>query len=499
MKNIKIFNDFLEDIILENIKNDETLFMLSKDLIEVLKNIKHPIAQKLLFTNQNEYKKQSLIDIVDNEYDVFYFVNSNKIIEYIESKENLNNNFILHYINKYKDDINNKYKSKIKITKLINKLYPDRFKLNGDSGNDIESFISEYKSFFAFDDSLFKVVKGKDIIYWYNEEHYNDINLYSPLHKSCMKYKSCSDYINFYAINSNKVSLLIKYSDETKKNIDGRTLLWKIDLINGEKTDLYFMDRIYYNNEQVFNEFIAYAKHYKICYKQKQNADQYLDLIIPEKGVINNVILEIHDIKYDKNNLLFPYLDTLYKYNPSEKILTNNSTGKNGFVPLEETNGKTRIKYSKKYDEIFINNDDWVYSEYIDDFIKREDAVRVAVDNIWLDKDNIPDDYIYSNYSQSYIKKSDSEYVKYLKDYIHQNFINSSFLYSDFFDDYINKNDSVYSFKLEDNIFKDQAIKVYIDSEQKNFYYTLEDDPMEDFYKYKDNYYSDTVNKKDIK
>jgi hypothetical protein len=92
MKLTKDFNDFLIDILLESENKKghgvtELPFMISPALKEVLSNINHPIAKKLLKTDEERKdKKVTFVDLDENDNNKFTLVNSNKAFDNIISE-----------------------------------------------------------------------------------------------------------------------------------------------------------------------------------------------------------------------------------------------------------------------------------------------------------------------------------------------------------------------------------------------------------------------------
>jgi hypothetical protein len=99
----------------------------------------------------------------------------------------------------------------------------------------------------------FKIVKGKDIIKWYDISTYAEES--GDLGNSCMRHSRCASYLKIYAENPDVCSMLILKSDDD--HIIGRALIWKIDPdIGGADT---YMDRIYAINDATKKRFQEYA------------------------------------------------------------------------------------------------------------------------------------------------------------------------------------------------------------------------------------------------
>lgn len=449
MKLIKNYNDYFGDNIFESL--DEFKLIISPVLKKILNTIDHPISNALIHDDYNErLKKVTYIDIVYGEYDKWSFVISNKLLSTVERdyKKKSQNDTIEDIIYDNNTEIINKIKSNIKITRLINKIYPNKFPLNGKPGEDIESFITEYKSIFQNDNNI-QIVEGEDIIKWYNVEN-NITYPYGPLQNSCMRYPRCGEYLKFYSINSDKIRLVILLDENDESNIRSRALLWKLDSIDGKNvSDTYFMDRIYFTTEMDLLKMLNYAKNNNFLYKSIQNSDTYDYIIDPSDNSKSKKILVVNDINYHPN-ILFPFVDTLSYYDPFNKILTNKVENKNLYGDLSGTNGKTNIIFSERYNElIIVNRDNYTWSNLSKEYLKNEDVIIVLDEDGYIDivhKDS--DDYVYSK-----------EEVK-----------------------NIMKDQSVYSLPLDDYIFKKHSVIVYTDKLKKHFYYLPQDKLTSTYY-----------------
>ena len=502
MNIIRNYNDYLFDIITESL--DEYNFIISPNLKTYLKTINHPISKILLDDAYFQRKsKFTYIDMIDGKSDKWTFVVSSKLISdaLIEYKKQNDKeykhdvNHILDYLNR-SNDLIHKIKSEIKIGRLIQKLFPNTFPLNGQPGRDIESFIKEYASLFESDEKNTKIVEGDDIIYWYNEENYE--NGVGTLQNSCMRYERIGKFMKFYAINKDKIKLVILLSENNK--LKSRALLWKLDYINDKTTDKLFMDRIYYTNEKDLLKMINFAKKNKFLYKNSQSSS-------PDELIIDSETNEkitypkflINDINYVLPELKFPYVDTLCYYNPYDKIITNYQIN-NNFVELSSTNGITNIIWSSRYNDILIKRTpNVVYDDYNEEYIKKEDAIVLYGDGFkseqYTHKDNKT---VHSKYNNKNYLLNDCEYLERYDDYIPRWILKEHFRYSNFYDEWIAIYDVIYSDHMGDYILKKDAIKVYLNASATKYYYTLEDDPHENFYEYNGKYYIDTISEDEI-
>jgi len=201
------------------------------------------------------------------------------------------NNYI-SYINQ--NDITNT-KHTIKIGKFINRLYPNQY-----TPSEIEIFVNLYKSVIDYNNVVFKIYKGDDIKKWYN---YENLESTSTLGSSCMRYSRCSDYLDIYTNNPEKISLLVLF-DKNNLNIGiGRSIIWDIDI------ETKMLDNIYISKEHYKDIFKKYAKINNIKLNIEYNKEKI------------KIHTYLKPIKY--NN--YPYMDTLFMYQPHNGIITNNN------------------------------------------------------------------------------------------------------------------------------------------------------------------------------
>lgn len=196
---------------------------------------------------------------------------------------------------------------------------------------DIENFVNLYKmQIDKLNDkfSLFEIVDGRDIEYWYNNENY--LNTNGSLGSSCMS--DAPDYFFKPYVLSPNVSLVIYKSEEDDEVIIGRALLWKLE--TGET----FMDRIYTTQDSDVELFRQYAKENGWMYKRYNNSSNDGDVVMPD-GSYKNMLLTAQTAKDIES---FPYLDTLKYYSPDTGLMSNKSIGvrsKKMIYFLEATDG----------------------------------------------------------------------------------------------------------------------------------------------------------------
>lgn len=215
---------------------------------------------------------------------------------------------------------NTKYRTSIKIGRFISKFMSKESRINFNiSDKDIEIFVNLYKSYFDTDTSKYKVVSGNEILDWYLSKNY-----YSPsgfehgsLWRSCMRYSEKNSYMNIYAVNSEKVKMLVHISDDGK--LRTRALLWEeVYDENGNKFKV--MDRIYSVYDYEMLSFKKWATDNNYIYKKEQSSKKER-LFITATGV-SDLKLKVKLDKWKIN--CYPYIDTFKFLNYKDGVLSNN-------------------------------------------------------------------------------------------------------------------------------------------------------------------------------
>jgi hypothetical protein len=384
MKNVNTYEDFLINLIFEREKG-QFFFILSNRFTKILEKINHPIAKELLTLNRNMYgaSSVSLIDIDGQDISKLTLIPSDKVTKYLEKKHNLDKMGMEMYLSNSLTDLDDIWwqnRVYVNIGKLIAKVFPDKFKVSGDAGRDIESFVNVIKSRRGKDNNAFKVVKGSDIPKYYNASSYSDeADDDTVLGKSCMRHGSCEKYFDFYV--KNDIEMLVLFSKEEPNKINGRALVWKIENIDGKKVDRKFMDRIYYTNDYEVDLFKDYAIKHGWLYRKFQNSKLEGIVIDP----INNV--EHSSKLITTNNFkptnVYPYMDTFKYYYVESGYLANKMLGDSkdrDIRYLESTIGKFKPLTDKIYVEHYndyIKLSDLIYCVYGEEYRLKDDAIFV--------------------------------------------------------------------------------------------------------------------------
>jgi len=436
LKLLNKFNNFLLDNLLESYR-DNAPFVISQKLEDILKKIKHPISKKLieLSDSMDGYSKEvTLIDIDNIEDDRFVYTIANKFYDAIKrfdhikikdmikldptdsEKSEWDKSKIYDFI-KTNPDVYYKFPTAIKIGRLINKLFPGEFAPSG-GVNSIENFVDKVISKRNEKYANFEIVEGEDIIKYYNESsYYEEAFNGSELGNSCMKYDSCTDYIQFYAENPD-VRLLILRSGRDKDKIVGRALLWKIQYhVGEEQTDKYFLDRIYFTKRYQMNLFKQYALKNGWYYKKDQNSLSNTQIFDPSLNFSHPSTLRTTKTFKKSSTGKYPYLDTLKWFYVDRGFLSNSLIFRKGdeeVYHLSDTEGGYDIEGAGKYVEFYndwINEEDLVYCEYGDDYRLMDDAVYLEDEDKFATQQYADDNCIFDEGGYCILKNKAVKFV----------------------------------------------------------------------------------------
>lgn len=432
---MKSINRYLE-FILESVSKNEMRLHYSDDFRNLLIKVSNKIDwAKLLLAAEDSNQISdiyTLIDITDKN-DTISFIQVNRIlraepetVKYPDSDVY----FLPRKITNVKsNEFWNRGRTEMSIGRWVRRVIFDLHK-SSVTDKQIEDFVNQYKSTFDGDDTNFEVVSGEEIKKWYLDDNYEVSS--GQLGNSCMRYKRCQQYFDIYTKNPEVCSLLIMKSTEDTDKIVGRALLW--NLRDGRK----YQDRIYTINDSDKILFSQWADN---------NGYQKYD----SSHIVKEVQLGNHD--YDK----YPYMDTFVCYSPSHKLLTSDEDfwPAQGYYKLRETNGECMT-------------DDFVYSDYADEYISRDRAVYC---------ENIRD----------YINRDDAVYLDYIDQWAYPN---DSIVYSDFHGEYFYDSDVRWSECMSDvlNPDYDGVISIIINSSGDEDYCHIS--KTEHYIKVNDEYYS---------
>jgi len=298
----------------------------------------------------------------------------------------------------------------------------------------------------AIDGLHFELMNGESIRKYYYEGSYSRKG--GTLNSSCMRHEQCKPFMDIYAKNEEKVSLLVLFNNQDK--VEGRALVWKCNK-EEDKDEITLMDRIYVTNDNYVEYFRTYAKNKKWHYKWQQDASYKKEIICPPEYTKKTMDLYV-DLKTKFSS--YPYLDT-FTY-MSEDRLRNNGNFEHRYE-LCSIGGEPRIDeeeptvFSEYYDED-IPEDDAVYSNYLSSWIWDDESCTVTIngrsdymptdhDEIYYVKGNyyFKDYVIFSKWEDEYIPKEDSVFSNYHNSYMLERkctFYNEDYIHRDYIDEY---------------------------------------------------------------
>ena len=136
---------------------------------------------------------------------------------------------------------------------------------------------------------------------------------------------SCMQGVNkeWLAIYDQIPNCQILYKINENGYLIGRALIWSNVQWYGSNDVITLMDRIYYRNDDVLEEFKAYARLNKWHYKNRQSTSTY-DIVCPT-GTIQSMELVV-PVDCELEIDACPYFDTLPYYN-SDNTLSSHRTG----------------------------------------------------------------------------------------------------------------------------------------------------------------------------
>ncbi len=420
------YKNFIEESLLENI--NESLIYYAPPLRKILGKLPdNEIAKSLVSIEGDDVKPDvTFINLDDEGYLSFTTMRNAKnslAINYknsVSSLDTTNTSLADTIYSTDNTEIYSKSRSKIKIGKLINKLFPGKY-----SASEIEGFVNSFKSIVENTAEKFKLVSGDDINYWYWYENYKVTS--GTLGSSCMARKK--DLFGVY-VNNPEVCQMLVLTEEDK--LIGRALIWKFTSLKkygDASVDCeYFMDRQYTIKDSDVIKFRNYAKEKGWAYKANNNHHSLEPVIYNGDEFNANITVQLKkepgrksDFKYSK----YPYMDTLRRYNIESGILDNIVEREDDTILLEDTGGGYSNNsdegsvYSEYYDRN-IDEDDAVYSDPIGDYIIADRSVLVehgSRSNMGYYPDD-HDDIRYDEWSDIYINMDDAvfseEYDYYL-------------------------------------------------------------------------------------
>jgi hypothetical protein len=403
---MRYLSDYL-DYILETVKSNTSQLYYSEKFRSLLKKIenKSEVAKLLLLSERSNQvlTQYTLIDIT-NKNDTISFVQVNRILRKYPEMEIDRELFTKGaYIEMPGTEFWNESRTEMNIGRWSRRTFSEAGKSIPDS--DIEKFVNLYKATFDSkdeDNSNLQLLSGEDIRHWYLEDNYE--NRKGQLGASCMRYKSCQNYLDIYVKNPKVCQILILKGDDDK--ITGRALIWKLYHHKEGRQfckEDYYMDRIYTNNDSDKILFQEWADKKGMRYYGQSKTDW-----------IMYVKLDSNDFEY------YPYMDTFMCYNNESLLLCNDESlwPEGGYIKIQETDGgyiSDNVVWSEWHSE-YISRDSSVHCENVDDFLYRDDAVYLE----YKDEYAAPtDDVVQSQYHNEWFFSVDVIYSEMLGDWLY--------------------------------------------------------------------------------
>jgi hypothetical protein len=493
----KDYNDYFLDKLLEEFQgNTLTLYYSDKfrNILADMTKVNNNIAIDLMKLENREKAQVTYIDLDNSGSDKVSYINSPKAIEIILNDGKTERDDISQYTTD--SDVYKKFRNIVSVGKLVKKLFSDKYEASGKPGTDIESFVNLFKSIRT--SSEFKIIKGYEIIKWYNEENYSKFAIYNTrLGGSCMRHDYCDDYIEFYAKNKKSVSLLILMDNINKTKIKGRALIWELTVPENR----IFMDRIYTTFDSDIELFKKYAIEKNWLYKEKQTPLAYTPIVDTLKNITSERNMLIKNIN---NHNYYPFMDTFKYYDIDNGILTNDKSNlSKSYYFLESMSGEYEILnvegiFVPYYGETF-SDDELVWCEYGDEYRLNDDAIWLYYYDGFATKQFIQKNMIECNnhiYKDDGFRfKEDRIYLDNYKEWATNDVINDPnyFIKSKKLKIYLKVEDAVWSDYYDSYIDKKNSVKVIIKDKPNITEYRIKADNT---YFEKDGKYYDIKNKK---
>ena len=351
-------------------RREKISMIASQRLIELLSRMNHQISYEL--SEMIRWKTNTVISYLDfgDEEDSVTFIYSNKLIELMD--ENLDTCNSRAWVEK---------RSEMRIGKIIKLIFKDRYPINMPKGDnytgtpyDIETFVNIFKKERnkKVNYKNFSEVKGSTLVKWYNyKQHTRFANEETSLGKSCMRHDKASNFLKMYALNEDKVNMLILKDDEGK--IKARALIWYLD-----NMDRILMDRIYSVNDFDIELFKDYAKERGWLHKYRQTYGWSQPIVDTRNNNVlswEKIYMEVRLKNY--NFKKYPYLDTLSVFNPTTGVLCNNGDllRKKPYLHLMDYQGNYLVEYEDR---------DMIFSQLYNREILRSEAIYCSIDNDYV-------------------------------------------------------------------------------------------------------------------
>ena len=399
-----------------------------KDSLIKLRNLKKSIiAQNLLEVEYTDVKPDmTFISLGDNEGDIKFtqFKKALSLIKKVEDSERSSQNLYKEIERRLSDgtirqndvfdlftdsnyELSTKSRNSTGIGRLVNQIFPGKY-----SSKEVEEFVNNFKNINKPSENKFLLVKGEDIRKYYLVSNYEQEA--GDLGNSCMRYDKCQKYLDIYVKNPEIVSLLVYITEEDK--VLGRALVWKLN--DHKSSDIedaeIFMDRIYGKDDSVTQLFRDYSDKQGWSRRTYSGYSQVRN--VTYKGEEHSYV--DMRIKLDNANFnYYPYMDTFKRLRISDNLLFNDDNEEEDWS-LTCTDG-TYEDFGgvwSDYHDRRIPEDEAVYSDWEDTYILRNYAVEVTLGSRryrgWYPEDH--DSLVYDEFREEWINENDAVYSEFL-------------------------------------------------------------------------------------
>ena len=481
MQRLINFNDFLFNSLFESAEKNPLAFRLSPRLIQLLRSIRDPISKDLLGIDGGVSKDATLVDYDETDINKFTYVLSSKLYDYISHKHNREDPYTIHklFTSYYNQGIGNElwtlFRTSSRIGGFVNRVFPNKY-----NEKEVEFFVNAVKAKRTQKFDNFKIVKGEDIRKYYSSENYdNRANNSTGLGISCMRYKKCQPFFDFYINNNVEMIVLMSDDEHQKDKIMGRAILWDIKNIDGKIVDRKFMDRIYTISEYHTQTFKDYATKNGWLYKRGQNRHPNEPICDPMDNNSCRERILMTDNNYKKTKY-FPYLDSMAFFYWKDGYLSNNGnlvedTSEQPYF-IQNAQGTYTVqgmRFVLHYNEL-IPEDDLTWCQYGNDWRYRDDAVEFNgnyATQQYIDENRLK----YSELMGEWINRDNSIFVSYYDCYVTQEFADNNMTYSEHDEEYYRQDEVVWSDYNESYLLKDKAVKVVVNKDGRTDWRSKDD------------------------
>jgi hypothetical protein len=427
---MKSFLDFKSDFLFESTINESVLY-LSPNFISTLNMIDSDISNELLSLDRKDIKPDiTFVDIGDVGYATFKpmkLVKKHLSEELPDSMLNIEIDSERHskYIsigNIYNShrELWTKSKNPIRIGKLVNTIFPDRF-----TQLEVDYFVKKFKSVQSGENEKIYVVSGDEIAYWY--DHNNYLRNVGTLGSSCMS-KGDKSWFDIYVKNPEVCNMLVvtDLDSDGLEKLKGRALIWYPTNVYEYSDSEFkefdtFLDRQYSIDPSIVEKMCDYANRMGWAYKTENSHTNLRGVTFNGK----NIKLDM-EVQLNKNLTYnyFPYLDTFRKFIPTEnKLYNNNYEDDDGYLLNNDDGRFTNLSNPTVWSEwhdVEIDEVDAIWSEGVNSYIYYNSAVEVTSGSFRY-RGYYPEDYddiVFDVFNEDRIHIDDSIYSDHYKGYI---------------------------------------------------------------------------------